>query len=80
MRTRTTRAISKPGALLLLDDMVTHRPDMGRPGIEAATRDGILRDLSCSPDTLAALPQAHRFANDGPAKLIALAWCHARFA
>ena len=72
--------MSRPGALLLIDDMVTHRGDMGREGVEAAARDGVLRELVCTPDHVSILPQVHRFATKGNGKLIALAWCRARFA
>ena len=72
--------MSRPGALLLLDDMTTHREDLGRPGVERAAREGMLRGLKCTPDVVLAIPGTHRFASDGNAKYVAHAWCHARFA
>jgi len=74
------RRMSKTGALLLLDDMTTHRDDLGRAGVEAAAVNGRLAGLSCVPDRVIALPKTHRFANSGAAKYIAHAWCYARFA
>ena len=77
---RTAQAMSKPGALVLLDDMVTHRPDMGRPAVEEAERLGVLSGLRCTPDRVLSLPLMHRFDQGGQAKYVAHAWCHARFA
>lgn len=69
--------MSKPGALLLLDDMNEHL-GKGRPVIEKAARDGVLNRLRCVPDRVLALPKATRFSSEGQAKYIAHAWCHAR--
>jgi hypothetical protein len=77
---KAARSMSKAGALLIIDDMITHRPDMGRAGLETAARDGLLTNLTCAADRLAAISSENRFASDGPAKYIALAFCHARFA
>ena len=74
------RMSPRPGALLLLDDMVTHRDDLGRSGVERAVQDGLLTGLHCAPDGVVVLPRAHRFASSGDAKYVAHAWCHARFA
>ena len=72
------RRMSKPGALLFLDDMIGHRDDLGRAGVEAAARDGLIAQLQCTTDRVSALSTSHRFATHGPARYIALAWCHAR--
>jgi len=58
------RHMSRPGALLVLDDMVTHRDDMRRPGVERfASSGGLtgLENLECTPDLVMAIPEKHRF-------------------
>ena len=74
------KRMAKNGALLLLDDMVTHREDMGRPVVEQAARAGELSGLQCSQDNVVVTPTRHRFATSGPMKMIPHAWCHARLA
>ena len=74
------RRMSRPGALLVLDDMVTHRDDMGRPGVERFAISGGLTGLECTPDLVMAIPEKHRFDYSRSVKYVAHAWCHARFA
>ena len=80
---RVAQRMSKRGALLICDDMVTHHPEMGRPVLEAAAARGEFEGLSCTPDTIVAIPRTHRFerpATHADAKFVPHAWCHARFA
>lgn len=74
------RRMSRPGALLLIDDVPTHRDDNGRKGLEKAVNRGMLTGLHCSPDRLMVLPKVHRFAVEGAAKFVGHAWCRGRFA
>ena len=76
---RSTRYMSKRGALLLLDDMTALRSDLGRPVVEKAAAAGLITGLRCVADSTLAMPRAHRFSQHGAAKYIAHAWCHARF-
>ena len=84
----SAHAASRARSLVLLDDMTTHRADMGRPLVDAAAKAGLLSELSCTPDVLLAVPRTHRFlmtnASDAYGtpkafRMIAHAYCHARF-